>query len=47
MSVRGGVNYSQINEKFTFSQGNLVQVTYIIDANGDTTGSYITNRYTL
>jgi len=42
MSVRTGINYSQINEKFTFVQGNLVQVTYIIDANGDTTGSYIT-----
>jgi hypothetical protein len=42
MSVRTGVNYSQINEKFTFTQGNLVQVTYIIDANGDTTGSYVT-----
>lgn len=42
MSVRGGVNYSQINEKFTFSQGNLVQITYIINANGDTTGSYMT-----
>jgi hypothetical protein len=42
MSVRTGINYSQINEKFTFVQGNLVQITYIIDANGDTTGSYIT-----
>jgi len=42
MSVRAGVNYSQINEKFTFSQGNLVQVTYIIGTNGDTLGSYIT-----
>jgi len=42
MSVRTGINYSQINEKFTFVQGNLVQVTYIIDANGDTTGSYVT-----
>jgi hypothetical protein len=42
MSIRGGINYSQINEKFTYVQGNLVQVTYIIDANGDTTGSYIT-----
>jgi len=42
MSVRMGVNYSQINEKFTYSQGGLVQITYIIDANGDTTGSYIT-----
>lgn len=40
VSLRTGINYSQINEKFTFVQGNLVQVTYIIDANGDTTGSY-------
>ncbi|MEP7237492.1 MAG: hypothetical protein ABI685_06500 [Ferruginibacter sp.] len=42
MSVRAGVNYSQINEKFTFNQGNIVQVTYIINANGDTVGSYTT-----
>lgn len=42
MSVRAGVNYSQINEKFTFSQGNIVHVTYIIDANGDTLGTYTT-----
>lgn len=47
MSVRGGVNYSQINEKFSFNQGNIVQVTYIINANGDTIGSYTTtgSRY--
>jgi hypothetical protein len=42
MSVRTGVNYSQINEKFSFNQGNIVQVTYIINANGDTVGSYTT-----
>ena len=42
MSVRGGVNYSQINEKFTFNQGNVVQVTYLLNANGDTIGSYTT-----
>jgi hypothetical protein len=42
MSVRGGINYSQVNEKFTFNQGNIVQVTYIINANGDTIGSYTT-----
>ena len=42
MSLRAGVNYSQINENFTFVQGNLVQITYIINVNGDTTGSYIT-----
>jgi hypothetical protein len=47
MSVRAGVNYSQINEKFTFNQGNVVQVTYIINNNGDTIGSYTTtgSRY--
>ncbi len=42
MSVRGGVNYSQINEKFTFNQGNVVVVTYMLNANGDTIGSYTT-----
>lgn len=42
VSIRTGVNYSQINEKFNYVAGNLVQITYIIDANGDTTGSYIT-----
>ena len=47
MSVRGGINFSQINEKFTFTQGNVVQVTYIINNNGDTVGSYTTtgSRY--
>ena len=40
MSVRGGFNYSQINEKFKFKQGNIVQVIYIINASGDTIGSY-------
>jgi hypothetical protein len=47
MSVRGGVNFSQINEKFTFNQGNIVQVTWILNANGDTIGSYTTtgSRY--
>lgn len=42
MSIRGGINFSQINEKFTLKQGNIVQVTYIINANGDTIGSYTT-----
>jgi len=41
ISLRGGLNYSQINEKFSFVQGNVIQVTYTIDPNtGDTTGSY-------
>jgi hypothetical protein len=42
MSIRTGINFSQINEKFTYVQGNLVQITYIINANGDTTGTYVT-----
>jgi len=47
MSVRGGINYSQINEKFTFNQGNVIQITYITNSNGDTIGSYSTtgSRY--
>lgn len=47
MSVRGGINYSQINEKFTFNQGNVIQITYITNSNGDTIGSYTTtgSRY--
>ena len=42
MSFRTGVNFSQVNEKFSFVQGNIIQVVYVTDANGDTTGSYAT-----
>lgn len=42
MSVRTGATFSQINEKFSFNQGNVVQITYIINNNGDTIGSYTT-----
>lgn len=42
MSVRGGINFSQINEKFSFVQGNVINIMYITNTNGDTTGSYIT-----
>ena len=42
ISFRTGINYSQINEKFSFVQGNIIQVVYVTDANGDTTGSYTT-----
>jgi hypothetical protein len=47
VSIRTGINYSQINEKFTYNQGNIVQVVYIINATGDTIGSYTTtgSRY--
>ena len=41
ISLRTGLNYSQVNEKFSFIQSNIVQTTYIIDAiSGDTTGSF-------
>lgn len=39
MSVKAGLNFSQINERFSYVQSNLVQVTYVI-VNGDTVGSY-------
>ena len=47
-SIRAGVNYSQINEKFSYVQSNIVQVTYITDpVTGDTTGTFLTrgSRY--
>ena len=40
LSIRGGVNYSQINEKFKYAQGNIIQLMYIVNAAGDTIGSY-------
>jgi len=40
-SIRFGLNFSQINESFTYIQGNIVQTTFNIDpVTGDTTGSY-------
>ncbi len=40
MSFRTGINYSQVNEKFKFVQGNIIHMVYVLDANGDTTGAY-------
>ena len=40
MSVRAGLNFSQVNEKFSYSQGNVVQIVYVINNQGDTTDSY-------
>jgi opacity protein-like surface antigen len=41
MSVKFGLNFSQINEKFSYVQSSVIQTTYTIDpATGDTTGSY-------
>jgi len=40
VSFKTGFNYSQINEKFSYVQSNIVNITYIIDpATGDTTGT--------
>jgi hypothetical protein len=41
MSFRTGLNYSQINEQFTSENGRVVQNIYIINSNGDTTGTYL------
>ena len=41
VSLRTGINYSQINEKFTYSKGGIIQYVYILDqTTGDTIGSY-------
>jgi len=40
MSVRGGLNFSQVNEKFSYLQANVVQIIYVINTNGDTTDTY-------
>ena len=40
MSFRGGINYSQINEAFTYEKGHVIQNVYITDNAGDTTGTY-------
>lgn len=43
MSVRAGINYSQVNEKFSHEQGNIIHLIYITNTQGDTTGSYYSN----
>jgi hypothetical protein len=42
MSFRTGINYSQINEKFKYAEGNIIQMVYITNGNGDTIGNYAT-----
>ena len=43
VSFRAGINFSQINEKFSYVQSNIVQITYITDpVTGDTTGTFST-----
>lgn len=43
-NIRAGLNFSQINEKFKYVQGNIIQVVFIINAAGDTIGSYQTSN---
>lgn len=47
LSFRTGINFSQVNETFKFVDGQVVQLVYTIDNNGDTTGNYAatSNRY--
>ena len=40
MSFRTGINYSQVNESFTYVQGHITRNVYITNNNGDTTGTY-------
>lgn len=40
MSIRAGINFSQINEKFSFIKDNVVQLVYVINPQGDTTSRY-------
>lgn len=40
MSIRTGINFSQINEKFSYAKDNVVQIIYVINNQGDTTDSY-------
>ena len=37
-----GLNYSQINEQFKFSKGNIIQIIYVTNASGDTVDIYQT-----
>ena len=41
MSIRTGINYSQINEKFKYADANITHIVYITNSNGDTTGSFL------
>jgi hypothetical protein len=36
------LNYSQINEQFKFSKGNIIQIIYVTNASGDTIDIYQT-----
>lgn len=44
LNIRAGLNFSQINEKFKYVQGNIIQVVFVMNAAGDTIGSYQTTN---
>ena len=41
LSIRTGLNYSQINERFKYVKGNVTHNIYITNTAGDTTGTYV------
>lgn len=43
MSIRTGLNYSQINEKFKYVDAHIIRTEYIINDNGDTIGSFLSS----
>jgi hypothetical protein len=47
MSVKTGINFSHIVERFSVLQGNVIQIIYILGPTGDTLGNYATrtSRY--
>jgi hypothetical protein len=41
LSIRTGLNYSRINERFKYVKGNVTHNIYITNTAGDTTGTYV------
>jgi hypothetical protein len=42
INFSAGLNFSQINEQFKFSKGNIIQIIYVTNASGDTIDIYKT-----
>ncbi len=40
VSLRAGINYSQVNEQFKYSKGNVIRNVFVTNNAGDTTGSF-------
>jgi hypothetical protein len=47
LSIRTGLNYSQINERFKYVKGNVTHNIYITNTAGDTTGTYVERGYAI